>query len=67
MDGIKAIVNPSNPAWFCKTCCKAHHILYRVSRNENYCPSCVPDEVKEKAEYVNQIGEPVTIIEDSDN
>lgn len=53
---IKAILNRSNPAWFCERCKKEHHILY-IDGNQRYCERCVPEEVKNTAEYCNEIFE----------
>lgn len=64
---VTAIVIYSNPAWFCDTCKKAHHILYveniYKSKSKHYCPLCVPQDVKDKAEYVDQCRKKVDYVE----
>jgi valyl-tRNA synthetase len=48
-----AIVNHSNPAWYCKNCKRSSNILYIVG-NKNYCENCVSDKNRKNAKYVNQ-------------
>ena len=53
MNKILAIKNESNPAFYCKKCKLAHHLLYVDSKNK-YCEGCVSVEIKNKALLVNQ-------------
>jgi len=56
---IKAIVIPTDPAWYCPNCCDTHHILY-MNNKESYCESCVPEPIKSQAVYMNQLQEIIT-------
>jgi hypothetical protein len=55
---VRGIVAPYQ-AWFCQNCHDTSDILYIDEEDKRYCHRCVPTDVKEKAEYMNQIRKPV--------